>query len=144
MHYYATFTKNENGGYFVEFRDLDKAYTQGDDFDDALMMAKDVLLTAFAIYVKQGEPIPLPSPKQGDEVAVFVDLCTVAKILFHNKRLKSDVTNAELARRLNIAPQNVPRFTDFFLKTKIEKLEQAFNALGYELSLSVTPKAPTP
>lgn len=43
--YYAIFDEAEEGGYNVTFPDIFGGVTCGDDFDDAVFMAKDLLLT---------------------------------------------------------------------------------------------------
>ena len=46
--YPAVFTPEEDGKYSVFFPDLDGCYTCGDDLQDAIIMAEDVL--AFYLY----------------------------------------------------------------------------------------------
>lgn len=139
MYYYAKF-EEETGGYNVSFRDIPEALTCGDDFNESMFMAEDALLTAFTFYLEDNKPIPLPSEPQAGEVAVKVDACNVAKIHLHNALLKEGIHNAELARRLNISPQNIKRLTNPYRKTKIEKLEKALNVIGYDLNLSIRKK----
>ncbi len=140
MYYYAQFEKDERGGYFVEFKDIQWAYTQGDDFDDAMEMAKDILLVSFELHNEKGIKIPLPRKKQGQEIAVTIDACSYAKVLLHNAMLEQGVNNVELAKLLKITPQAVGRLFNFAHKSKIEKIEQALNVLGYDLNLTVSKK----
>ena len=58
--YPAVFTPEEQG-YSVDFPDLEGCYTCGDDLQDAIMMAEDVL--AYYLYDQEREQkkIPLPS-----------------------------------------------------------------------------------
>ena len=60
--YPAVFLSEEEGGYSVFFPDLDGCYTCGDDLQDAIMMAEDVL--AFYLYdeEREGNTIPNPTP----------------------------------------------------------------------------------
>lgn len=58
--YPAIFTKEEKG-YSVLFPDLDGCYTCGDDMNDALYMASDVLAFTLFDYEKSGKIIPTPS-----------------------------------------------------------------------------------
>lgn len=46
--YPAVFTPETDGGFSVNFPDLEGCYTCGDDMPDALMMAEDVL--ALVLY----------------------------------------------------------------------------------------------
>lgn len=54
-------------GFFVSFRDVPEAITQGDTFLEAVEMAEDALKTAMEFYDEDGKPRPKPSePQQGD------------------------------------------------------------------------------
>ena len=46
--YPAIFTKEDEGGYSIIFPDLEGCYTQGDDMQNSLEMANDVL--CFTLY----------------------------------------------------------------------------------------------
>ena len=61
--YPAVFTKEEDGKYTVEFRDLEGCYTCGDDLEDAIAMAEDVL--ALTLYDYEEERKPIPEAKEG-------------------------------------------------------------------------------
>lgn len=58
--YPAIFTK-EDEGYSVIFPDLEGCYTSGDDLQDALYMAEDVLAFTLFDYEKTGRDIPVSS-----------------------------------------------------------------------------------
>lgn len=56
-----------SNGFFVSFRDVPEALTQGSDFAEALDMAEDALKTAMEFYSEDGKPYPVPSePQHGD------------------------------------------------------------------------------
>ncbi|MDE5779169.1 MAG: type II toxin-antitoxin system HicB family antitoxin [Lachnospiraceae bacterium] len=57
----AVFTPEENGGYSVNFPDLESCYTCGDDMTDAIMMAEDVLSLTLYNYEISERTIPAPS-----------------------------------------------------------------------------------
>lgn len=59
--YPAVFTPEENGGFSVEFRDLEGCYTCGDSLEDAIEMAKDVLELVLYDYEVENREIPKPS-----------------------------------------------------------------------------------
>lgn len=58
--YPAVFTKEEKG-YSVFFPDLESCYTCGDDLQDSIMMAEDVLALTLYHYEKENKEIPDPS-----------------------------------------------------------------------------------
>lgn len=59
--YPAIFTPEENGGFSVNFPDLESCYTCGDTLTDSLMMAEDVLAYTLYDYEREGRLIPTPS-----------------------------------------------------------------------------------
>lgn len=59
--YPAIFTLEENGAFSVLFPDLEGCYTCGDDLQDALYMASDVLAFTLYGYEKEHREIPDPS-----------------------------------------------------------------------------------
>ena len=50
MLYPAKFDKEESGLYAVSFRDIPEAITCGDNYEDAVRMARDALLTSMDFY----------------------------------------------------------------------------------------------
>jgi predicted RNase H-like HicB family nuclease len=59
--YPATFTKEDNGQYSVNFTDFESCYTGGDSLSHAIEMAQDVLCLVLYHLEEDGESIPMPS-----------------------------------------------------------------------------------
>lgn len=60
--YPAVFEPAEEGGYIVRVPDIPRAFTQGDDMTDAIIMAEDVIAMMLALdYEDEGKPAPKPS-----------------------------------------------------------------------------------
>lgn len=58
----ALFEKDfDSEGYTVTFPDFDGCITEGDDFDEALAMAKDALSGYLYLSEEDGEEIPTPT-----------------------------------------------------------------------------------
>ena len=53
MKYSATFTKDKDSGFVVTFRGIPEAMTQGDIEEEAMAMAKYVLLDSINWYLEQ-------------------------------------------------------------------------------------------
>lgn len=136
MFYPATFEK-EGDGYNVTFRDIPEAITCGDDLSDALFMAKDALLTAMDFYFEDHRPVPQPSAAQEGEYLIELPLSVSAKVLLLNEMIAQNISNVELAKRINVKPQEVQRITNLAHATKIDTIGRAFAALGKNLNLSV-------
>ena len=127
----------EEGGFVVTFPDIPEAITQGEDKDDALLHASDALETALDFYLDEGREVPLPSrPKHGQPV-VELPTSVAAKVLLLNAMIAQRVRPAELARRLNITPQEVTRLTNIHHTSKIDTIAGALRALGKMLEVRV-------
>ena len=67
--YPAKFEK-EGQAYNVSFRDIPEAITCGDNFADALQMAKDALFTSVDFYREEDRTLPPPSECQEGEILI--------------------------------------------------------------------------
>lgn len=96
--YPAIFTPEEEGGYSVLFPDLEGCYTCGDDLQDALFMANDVLAFVLYDYEAEGRKIPEPSKAENVERSSkdfvnYVACDTVEYARMHNnKAVKKTLT----------------------------------------------------
>ena len=135
LSYPAHFEPAEEGGFVVTFPDIPEAITQGEDVEDALIHAADVLESALDYYIEDGLPIPAPSkPKRGQHL-VELPASYAAKILLLNEMASQKVRPAELARRLKVTPQEVNRLIDWRHTTKIDSIAAALKALGKTMEI---------
>ncbi|WP_267581490.1 type II toxin-antitoxin system HicB family antitoxin [Acinetobacter pittii] len=138
MQYPATFTLNpKTGCYFVEFRDIPEALTQGYSIEEATEEAKDALITAMDFYFENNRIIPMPSPAQEGDHQIDLPLSIWSKILLLNTMLEQNVNQSELARRLHIQRQAVQRLVDLSYTTKIDAVIDALKVLGKHPVLSI-------
>ena len=135
MRYPAQFTPAEEGGYVVTFRDLPEAITQGDDDQEAMAMAEDVLLFAMEHYFDNELQPPMPSDPQEGERLVALPPSAAAKVLLLNEMLKQKVRPVELADRMGTSRQVVNRIVNLHHATKIDQLGDALKALGKHLEI---------
>lgn len=137
MKYPALFTP-DTGGFVVTFRDIPEAITQGDDDDDAMFMARDVLREAMSIYFDENRPVPMPSKPLKGERLVDLPISVAAKVLLLNEMLAQAVVPSELARRMETTRQEVNRLIDLRHATKIDRIEEAMRALGRDMEVVAT------
>lgn len=137
MKYPATFTVAPEGGYVVTFRDIPEAITQGDTLEEATEMAVDCLLTAMDFYFEDAREVPLPSRLKAQDHSIELPVSVAAKVLLLNLMLVQKIKPAELARRLDTTPQNVNRLVDLHHVTKIDMIQQAMQALGKSIEVSI-------
>lgn len=99
--YPAVFTPEEGGGYSVFFPDLEGCYTCGDDLQEALFMAEDVL--SFTLYGYEAAKQKTPEASEAEEVErtgkefvnyVTCDTLEYAK-MHHNRAVKKTLTIPE-------------------------------------------------
>ncbi len=121
----------------VSFRDIPEALTQGDDEKEALEMAEDALINALDFYFDDQRPVPLPSKAKRGERLVGLPLSIAAKVLLLNEMLAQNIRPADLARRMNVLPQEVNRLLSLDHKTKIDTVALAFLSLGRRFELTV-------
>ena len=110
--YPAVFTQEDNGMYSVEFRDLESCYTCGDDINDAVLNAQDVLSMVLYRYEREGKSIPEPSNmldiKVDDKsfVSYIVGDIETYRRIHNNKAVKKTLTIPEWMNEAAIA-QNI-------------------------------------
>jgi predicted RNase H-like HicB family nuclease len=97
--YPAVFEPDEEvGGFCVYFPDIEGCYTQGDDMNEAMDMAEDVLCLMLYDIEKKGIDIPQASKsaditaKQGDIVNLVACDTKFYKNYFKSKSVKVNVT----------------------------------------------------
>ena len=99
--YPAVFTPEENGQFSVNFPDLESCHTCGDDLEDALFMAEDVL--AFVLYDYERERRDITEPSAAKKIKMeenefinFVACDTLEYRKMHNnKSVKKTLTIPE-------------------------------------------------
>lgn len=107
--YPAVFTRERDGGFSVDFPDLEGCHTCGDDMVEGLMMAEDALALVLYGYEKEGREIPVPSketdiPLSEGEFVNFVACDTLEyRKMYHNKAVKKTLTIPEWLNEAAVA-----------------------------------------
>ncbi|MCL2088953.1 MAG: type II toxin-antitoxin system HicB family antitoxin [Oscillospiraceae bacterium] len=74
--YPAVFEKDENG-YFVDFPDIVGCHSEGEDLNEAVIMAKEALELCLEVLIEKGETIPIPSKTEdirGNTMLIVADI----------------------------------------------------------------------
>ncbi|KGH16362.1 type II toxin-antitoxin system HicB family antitoxin [Comamonas thiooxydans] len=138
MHKYpARFDPADEGGYNVTFRDIPEAITQGETLAEADSMARDALVTAMEFYFEDGRTVPPPSPPEKGERLVSLPSSISAKVYLLNARLSCGMRSADIARAMGIKAQELTRIFDLQHPTKIDTIELALRAMGFDFSVEV-------
>lgn len=99
--YPAIFTLEEDGGYSINFPDLEGCYTCGDNLTEGIEMAKDVLALVLYGYESQQREIPTPSPLSAFQTTndSFVNYIACDTLIyrkrFNNRAVKKTLTIPE-------------------------------------------------
>ena len=134
---YPARVSRDGDGFMVSFPDIPEALTGADTREQALEMAADVLTTAMDFYFEDRRPVPAPSAPKRGQVMIDLPPSVGAKVLLLNEMLVQNTRPADLARRMNVRPQEVNRLTDLHHPTKIDTIAQALKVLGKRLELSL-------
>jgi len=138
--YPATLTPDaQDGGFVVTFVDVPEAITQGDDVPEALHQAADCLEEALAGRIRRRDDIPEPSPIRAGQYAVAVPAQTAAKAALYMALRQTQLTQVELAARLQCDEKEVRRLLDPRHASKLSRLEAALTLLGRQLVIGVQP-----
>jgi antitoxin HicB len=127
----------DGDGFMVSFPDIPEALTQGDTLEEARAMAADALVTAMDFYFEDRRFVPPPSAPKRGQVMIDLPVSVAAKVLLLNEMLAQGTRPADLARLMNVRPQEVTRLTDLHHPTKIDTIAEALQALGKRLEISV-------
>jgi antitoxin HicB len=139
LKYAALFASDrEAGGYVVTFPDFDYGVTQGDTLEEATDMAQDLLATLVADYMRRKVDLPAPRKHRGRNFR-YVGLPALkdAKVALYVAMQEAGVRKAELARRLGCPKSSVDRLLDLDHASRLDQIEEAFRALGLELTIEI-------
>ena len=136
LSYPARLTR-DGDGFMVSFPDIPEALTGAPSREEALDMAADALTTAMDFYFEDRRPVPPPSAPKRGQVVIDLPPSVGAKVLLLNEMLVQGTSPAELARLMNVRPQEVNRLTTLRHPTKIDTVAAALRALGKRLELSL-------
>ena len=136
LSYPARITR-DGDGFMVSFPDIPEALTGAPSRDEAITMAADALTTAMDFYFEDRRPVPSPSAPKRGQVMINLPPSVGAKVLLLNEMLAQGTRPSDLARLMNIRPQEVNRLTTLRHPTKIDTVADALKALGKRLELSL-------
>ncbi len=135
LRYPAHLAPQKEGGYVVTFPDIPEAITQGEDVEDALLHAADVLESALDYYIEEGLTIPAPSKLKRGQHVVELPASYAAKMLLLNEMAVQKIRPADLARRLQMTPSEVTRLIDLHHTSRIDGIAGALKALGKTMEI---------
>ena len=125
----------EEGGYIVNFPDAPNGWSQGEDRDEALVQAEDLLEEIVLGMMAHSEDVPLPSPAKG-RPTVALPALTAAKLEAYRAMRAAGLNKTQLAERLGWQPSQVTRLFDGRHASRLDQIEAALRVLGRRLVVS--------
>jgi antitoxin HicB len=135
--YPARFRAGSDGRVLVEFIDLPRVSTDGNDAREAMEEAMDALGSDLSIRLSRKEEIPVPSPAKRGQRVVPVPLWLAPKLALYLAMRSQGISNSELAKRLGVHERVVRRMLDPQHATKAERIQAALAALGKQMTVDV-------
>ena len=138
-HYLAHFEADrEAGGYVVTFPDFGYGATQGETQEEAMEMARDLLMLTIGDYMRTGKPLPAASRRRGARYRpIELPVLQSAKVELYTTFLRSGLKKAEFARRLGLPKTHIDRLFSLRHRSRFDQLEAAFAVLGKTLQVEV-------
>ena len=131
--------EREGNSIVVHFPDVPGASTQVDPGEDFQAIVRDCLVAALGGYVILRRAPPRPAAVR-DRGAVTLDILTSAKLALAMVMSDENVSNVELAKRLEVNEKVVRRLLDLDHISRIDRLETALELFELQLQLSVRQK----
>jgi antitoxin HicB len=122
------------GGYVVTFPDFGYGVTQGETGEEAMEMARDLLMPTIGDYIRESRPLPAPRRHRGSKFRpVPLPALQAAKVDLYTAFLESGLKKAEFARRIGIPKTHIERLFSLRHRSRLGQIESAFAALGRRL-----------
>jgi antitoxin HicB len=132
--YPYTMQPQDDGGYFVQFVDLEEAFTEGETVEEAAFNAAEVLTGVLSYRLEKGDEVPAPSPA-GDMLVATPSASVQAAILLRDARGEKSLS--DMARALETSWAAAQRLEDPRHWPTLKQLDRAAKLLGKRLVLAL-------
>ena len=129
---YAVTVKNDGTSEYV-FSELP---TCGDDWDDAMSMATDVVITMAESLIKEKQTVPGAAEFQKEDIVVKIPYHVALKIMLRNLMLEERYRPADICKKLDWTSQEFNAAMSLRKKTAIDTLASIYEAVGRPLQIS--------
>lgn len=136
IHYPAHITAQDDGGFLVQFVDLQDTFTEGATLEEALFNASEVLSAMLSWHLDEGHALAAPTVGLDEAQVHYVtpDAKTQAALLLRAARGGRPVS--EVARALETSWPAAKRLEDAKHWPSLKTLDRAARVLGKRLVLS--------
>ena len=133
--YPYTIEPEEGGGFFVQFIDIETAFTQADDLAEAAFNAEEVLSLVLSCMLDDDEEIPIPSTCPEGGLIAYPNAKVQSALLL--RRARGSKSIVELATAMNTSWTSIKKLENSRNQTNLSQLERTAKALGKKLVLSL-------
>ena len=142
--YSADLTPEDSGFYYVVVNHAPLSedipicqdwYTQREDQEDAVDMAKDLIITLAESFIEERAIFPAAVPLKQGQFEVKLPHHAALKIMLRNLMIIEQCRITDLARYTGVSKQKIRKQLDLRRKTHIDTLAQFFKALGHPLKI---------
>ena len=134
--YRLEFQPDDNGTVLVTSPDFPLA-TYGETTSDAIRNAHEAVDVIVQSMLNAREPVPLGTDEPWNGIRVRLSTLASMKVELHRAMLAQDLTRADLQRRLGWQRESVDRLFRLDHRSRLEQIDEAFDALGKVLLLDV-------
>ena len=133
--YLALFEPDHDaGGYVVTFPDFGYGVTQGETGEEAMEMARDLLMLTIGDYIAESRQLPASKRHRGSKFRpVALSALQSAKVDLYAAFLESGLAKAAFARRIGIPKTHIQRLFSLRHNSRLDQIEAGFAALGKRL-----------
>ena len=139
LRYPAHFEPADEGGFVVEFPDLEGCVTEGDTLEEAMEMAREALTGWLKSVYSRDFSIPEPSKLNGKDIHYITPEPEIAlPILIRQLRIEKGLSQKQVADAIGIKYQTYQRFENpNTFNATVKNLKRISSALGKELIIDV-------
>lgn len=133
---------DEVGGIVASCRDLPSMQVTCSAIDQTIAGVIKAIEDALTVYMTEGLPLPLPSKIAMGEIYLAPRAAVAVKTALYVAMAGSGITKVQLAKQLGVDEKEVRRLLDPTYQSKLPRLAQAVDLLGYRLVIGLEPLQP--
>ena len=134
--YPAEFIKTDSG-YVVRLRGFPGALTEGGTYDEAMRMARLLVLDVAETHFFDKETMPEAGAVQDGDTAVEIPADAALKIAVRNAMIEENCRPAALAQKMNVSPQSLSQYLRLGKSTGFNVISSICDALGRPMKVEV-------
>ena len=129
----CNFTLDEyenDGGFVVQFPDVQGATCGGKTFKECIILAEDCLVVMLEAYIDRQKELPTPSPWVEGQELVGVQPLIAAQLDLYTAMRERNITVEDLARRLGISKKAAGKLLLLDYNSRLGEVNRALAAVG--------------